>query len=305
MSGLSTSKPIGRRRSDLFIAASEASHTAIEQANTAARAGHTLLITGDSGSGRKHLARAVHAMSARAASPFVVFSAKGVPGSLQTQELFGRRPGLDAGALAQAGDGTLVIADAEHLTDSLRSELIRIVKEGRVSVSGSSEPLQPSLIVTADSSETAVLGDLEIQTIELPPLSSRPEDILPLAAHFLAVFSFEGDLSPVGFARDARRLLLEEPWPGQVRELRERVRQAVHLAGDGAVSAEAMMLACDDEDVIPFKTAKRAFETRYVESLLRRCKGNISRAARLARKDRKDFYDVIRRTGVEPGQFRS
>ena len=305
MSDLSTSKPIGRRRSDLFIAASEASYTALEQASTAARAGHTLLITGDAGSGRKHLARAVHSMSARATSPFVVFSARGVPASLQTQELFGRRPGLGAGTLAQAGDGTLVIADAEHLTDSLRSVLIQIVKEGRVSIGGNSEPLQPSLIVTADSTESAVLGDLEVQTIKLPRLSARPEDILPLAAHFLAVFSFERGASPVGFARDARRLLLEEPWTGQVRELRERVRQAIQLAGDGAVSAEALMLSSDDEDVVPFKAAKRAFETRYVESLLRRCKGNISRAARLARKDRKDFYDVIRRTGVEPGQFRS
>lgn len=305
MSDLSTSKPIGRRRSDLFIAASEASYTALEQAHTAARAGHTLLITGDAGSGRKHLARAVHSMSARATSPFVVFSARGVPASLQTQELFGRRPGLGTGTLAQAGDGTLVIADAEHLTDSLRSVLIQIVKEGRVSIGGNSEPLQPSLIVTADSTESAVLGDLEVQTIKLPRLSARPEDILPLAAHFLAVFSFERGASPVGFARDARRLLLEEPWTGQVRELRERVRQAIQLAGDGAVSAEALMLSSDDEDVVPFKAAKRAFETRYVESLLRRCKGNISRAARLARKDRKDFYDVIRRTGVEPGQFRS
>ena len=65
------------------------------------------------------------------------------------------------------------------------------------------------------------------------------------------------------------------------------------------------MLGTSEEEVVPFKIAKRAFETRYVEGLLRRCHGNISRAARLARKDRKDFYDVIRRTGVEPSQFRS
>lgn len=305
MSDLATSKPIGRRRSDVFIAASEASHAALEQASTAARNGHTLLITGDSGCGRKHLARAVHALSARAAAPFIVFSARGIPASLQTQELFGRRPGFNDGALAQAGDGTLVIADAEHLTDSVRSVLIQIVKERRVSVGGESEPLQAALIVTADSQDSAVLGDLEIQTIRIPRLTERAEDIFPLAAHFLAIFSFESGVTPIGFSRDARRLLVEEVWAGEVRELRERVRHAVHLAGDGVVSAEALMLASDDEDVVPFKEAKRAFETRYVESLLRRCKGNISRAARLARKDRKDFYDVIRRTGVEPGEFRS
>jgi two-component system response regulator GlrR len=305
MSDLSTTKPIGRRRSDLFIAASEASHTAIEQAAAAARGGHTLLINGASGCGRKHLARSVHSMSSRAASPFVVFSARGIPATLQTQELFGQRTGVLGGALAEAGDGTLVIADAEHLTDSLRGVLVQIVKEGRVSVAGESEALRPSLIVTADSRERAVLGDVEIHTITLEGLAKRPEDILPLAAHFLAVFSFEEGITPIGFTRDARRWLLEEAWTGEVRELRERLRNAVRLSGDGAVSAEALMLGTSEEEVVPFKVAKRAFETRYVEGLLRRCNGNISRAARLARKDRKDFYDVIRRTGVEPSQFRS
>ncbi|MBY0398923.1 hypothetical protein K2X89_01415 [Myxococcota bacterium] len=89
-----------------------------------------------------------------------------------------------------------------------------------------------------------------------------------------------------------------------MRELRERIRQAIRLAGQGAISAEALMLATDLDNVPSFKDAKRAFETRYVEVLLRRCGGNISRAARMAKKDRKDFYDVIRRTGIDPGQFR-
>jgi two-component system response regulator GlrR len=91
---------------------------------------------------------------------------------------------------------------------------------------------------------------------------------------------------------------------GNVRELRERIRQAVGLSGSGSVSAEALMLSTEGDEVPSFKEAKRAFETRYVEGLLRRCSGNISRAARLAKKDRKDFYDVIRRTGVDPTQFR-
>ena len=91
---------------------------------------------------------------------------------------------------------------------------------------------------------------------------------------------------------------------GNVRELAERIRQAIKLAGNGSVTAEALMLAADGEKVPSFKEAKRAFETRYVVGLLRRCGGNISRAARLAKKDRKDFYDVIRRTGVNPQDFR-
>jgi two-component system response regulator GlrR len=76
----------------------------------------------------------------------------------------------------------------------------------------------------------------------------------------------------------------------------------VRLNGSGALTAEALLLARDKAP--SFKEAKRAFERRYVESLLRRCEGNISRAARLARKDRKDFYDVLRRTGIDPTSFR-
>jgi two-component system response regulator GlrR len=127
---------------------------------------------------------------------------------------------------------------------------------------------------------------------------------LPLAAHFLALFATEAGAEPVGFANDARTALVEESWPGNVAELRERVRQAVRLAGGGAVSAEALMLAARADRVPSFRDAKRAFEARYVQSLLRLCDGNISQAARLAKKDRKDFYDVIRRTGVDPSLFR-
>jgi len=112
-------------------------------------------------------------------------------------------------------------------------------------------------------------------------------------------------VAAVGFTSEARSALLAETWPGNVRELGERVRQAVRLAGNGAVSAEALLLASPDAEQVPsFKEAKRAFETRYVIGLLRRCAGNISRAARLAKKDRKDFYDVIRRTGIDPTEFR-
>ena len=128
--------------------------------------------------------------------------------------------------------------------------------------------------------------------------------MLPLAAHFLRLFADEEGITPVGFTSDAREALLAEPWPGNVREIAERIRQAIKLAGDGAITAEALLLAAEGNEVLSFKDAKRAFETRYVVGLLRRCGGNISHAARLAKKDRKDFYDVMRRTGVDPSDFR-
>ena len=119
----------------------------------------------------------------------------------------------------------------------------------------------------------------------------------------LAAFADEEGVRPGGFSTDARTLLETEAWSGDTRELRGRIREALRLCREAPISAEALMLA--REEVPSFKEAKRAFETRYVVGLLERCGGNISRAARLARKDRKDFYDVIRRTGVDPQAFRS
>ena len=171
---------------------------------------------------------------------------------------------------------------------------------------GETDPvsLRARVIATGPNDSAGVLPDTTVHRVSVAPLSESKEDILPLAAHFLSEFATLDGSQPIGFTSDARRWLVDEPWPGNVRELSERIRQAVRLAGGGAISAEAIMLATEGDDVPSIKEAKRAFETRYVEGLLRRCNGNISRAARLAKKDRKDFYDVIRRTGVDPAQFR-
>jgi two-component system response regulator GlrR len=161
------------------------------------------------------------------------------------------------------------------------------------------------IATSVERADRSPFGELPQYQIRLVALSERSEDILPLAAHFLRLHADEEGVAPVGFTSEARSALLAEPWPGNVRELGERVRQAVRLARDGAISAEALLLAAEDLELVPsFKEAKRAFETRYVVGLLRRCSGNISRAARLAKKDRKDFYDVIRRTGIDPTEFR-
>jgi two-component system response regulator GlrR len=160
------------------------------------------------------------------------------------------------------------------------------------------------VLATVAEGADGALAPLGGERIRIEPLASRTEDILPLAAHFLSDFAADEGVEPVGFSADARRWLIEEPWTGNVRELRERIRQAIRLAGQGAISAESLMLSTEGDEVPSFKDAKRAFETRYVEGLLRRCGGNISRAARMAKKDRKDFYDVIRRTGVDPSEFR-
>ena len=310
----SSDRPTGRRRSDRIVGVGQKSQLVNDQAMAAARVDLPLLVIGPVGSGKEHISRAVHAWSNRAANPFVVVSCGAVNATLIGRELFGCAAGVypllqeaHIGALQRADSGTVLVDDIDKLPEGVRTDLITAIKQGTLQPEGGAPAAAMRARVIASTSEKpehSPLGDLPHHTIELSPLSDRKEDILPLAAHWLRLAADEIGVKPVGFTSDARDALLTEEWPGNVRELAERVRQAVQLAGEGAISAEALLLAGELEDVPSFKEAKRAFETRYVVGLLRRCGGNISRAARLAKKDRKDFYDVIRRTGVDPSQFR-
>ena len=304
---------IGRRQSDRIIAASESGQRSIDQATACARSDAAVIVAGPAGSGRKHFARAIHAWSRRAGQALSVFPAGSTPEALQRSELFGSADGSAtlsddrAGVLAAVGGGTLVVDRIDRLDASVRGELIQAIQSGNFRRPGQSEPVATTarLIATvSDDAVEGVLGGLESELVTLESLEARREDILPLAAHFLAEVAEDEAVRPIGFTTDARHWLVEEVFSGNVRELRERIRQSVRLSRDGVISAESLMLATDGDEVPSFKDAKRAFETRYVEGLLRRCSGNISRAARLAKKDRKDFYDVIRRTGVDPGEFR-
>ena len=267
----------------------------VDQASNLARSNDPVLLIGPSGSGRKHVARAIHQWSTRAGVPLVELCVAGMAESVQLRELLG--DGSTQGALARAEGGSLLIEGVDHLAPDVLTRLIETIREAAAT------PGRARVLATVASDDGRVAA-MPGQRIQIAPLSDRTEDVLPLAAHFLAEFAAQEAVEIVGFSADARRWLIEERWTGNVRELRERVRQAIRLAGQGAISAEALMLSTESDEVPSFKDAKRAFETRYVEGLLRRCSGNISRAARMAKKDRKDFYDVIRRTGVDPGHFR-
>jgi two-component system response regulator GlrR len=309
-----TEQPTGRRRSDRIVGAGRAMQDAVERAKLAARSDRPVLIAGPPGSGKEHLARAIHTWSARASGPCVVIAAGAVAEPLAAREVFGCSeqvhpllPDEYAGGLARAANGTLILCQLDRLPETVVGFLARACLEGRFKREGDGalQPLRARVFATITGKPLrAPFGDAPVHEITLPSLAERREDVLPLAAHFLRLASDEEGVPPVGFTTDARAALLAETWVGNVRELGERIRQAVRLASGGAISAEALLLAADGDDVPSFKEAKRAFETRYVVGLLRRCGGNISRAARLAKKDRKDFYDVIRRTGVNPSDFR-
>jgi two-component system response regulator GlrR len=306
--GVAIERPMGRRRSDRIVGGGRATQEIVDQAMAIARSDRPVLICGPTGAGKDHLARAIHAWSGRAAQPFLAVSCFGTGPAPLARDLFGGAEGTaeeQSGALARAGAGTLLIDGIDQAPESVRETLSRSIAEGRFQRDGAASPLRARVIATCPAPPSkSYFGDTAHHVLSLSPLSARREDVLPLAAHFLRLYSDESGVTPIGFTPEARSALLTEPWPGNVRELAERVRQAIRLAGSGAITAEALLLAADGEEIPSFKEAKRAFETRYVVGLLRRCSGNISRAARLAKKDRKDFYDVIRRTGIDPSEFR-
>ena len=308
----SASRPFGRRREDRLVGPSDATRRLIAQAAAAARTDLAVWIVGPPGADHSLVARAVHEWGPRSARPLEIVSCAAVPEALQGRELFGCAasvypaiPGAYTGALERAAGGTLLLEDVDQLRGDLRAALLRAIQAGAFRREGdnTARPIAARVVSTTSRGGLPELGDLPHHEIRIAPLAERPEDVLPLAAHYLASFAEEVGIRSAGFSPDARAFLETERWPGDARELRGRIREALRLCGEAPVSAEALLLARDE--VPSFKEAKRAFETRYVVGLLRRCNGNISRAARLARKDRKDFYDVIRRTGVDPSSFRS
>jgi len=306
------SSAAGRRREDRIVGASQVTRDLVESATAAARSQLPVLLVGPPGSDKELVARAIHAWGGRSERRFEALTCGAIPEALQGREIFGCDAGVYpgapdqfAGALERCAQGTLLLdldgAGAKiqaQLTEALAARSFR--REG-----GGVCTLGARVICAQDpNADRSAFVALAHHEIHIRPLVERPEDILPIAAHYLAAFSEEAGLAPVGFTAEARACLLAERWTGDVLELRQRIKQAIRLSGQSALTAEALLLARDSAEVPSFKEAKRAFETRYVQSLLRRCDGNISRAARLAKKDRKDFYDVIRRTGVNPSDFR-
>src|SRR5262245_37824834 len=270
-------RPAGRRREDRLVGPSDATRRLIAQASAAARTDLAVWIVGPEGADHGLVARAVHEWGPRAGAPLEVVACSALPEALQGRELFGCAagvypavPGAYGGALERAAGGTLLPEGLEHLRPDLRGTLLRALGAGSFRREGesTSRTLTARIVATTCQDGVPDLGDLPYHEIRIASLAERAEDVLPLAAHYLASFAEEAGIRSPGFSGEARAVLELERWPGDTRELRIRVREALRLCGDAPVSAEALLLA--REEVPSFKEAKRAFETRYVVGLLRR-----------------------------------
>jgi two-component system response regulator GlrR len=285
----------------------------------------SVLIHGDSGTGKELLAQAIHRASARRDYAFIPVNCGAIPEPLLESELFGHSKGAFTGAthnhegLFQAAHhGTLFLDEIGDMPLALQVKLLRVLQEKEVRPLGSTKSLPVDVrIVSAthrdlehEMSEGNFREDLyyrlNVVTLEIPSLSERREDIPLLAHHFLTQLSVENNKRVSGFAPEALDLLVRASWPGNVRQLLNVAEQTVALTTTPIIPATLVRKALREKpgELLTFADAKRRFEQEYLVQLLQITSGNVSRAARMAKRNRTEFYKLLHRHQLDPGSFK-
>lgn len=298
----------------------------LSKAKLAAESGSAVLIRGESGSGKEMLARAIHWASNRSAEPFVAVNCGAIPDTLLESELFGHSKGAFTGAVKDypglfrsAQGGTLFLDEIGDMPLALQVKLLRVLQEKRMRPVGSVEAIDIDVrIVSATHRqlETEISDGnfredlyyrLNVVSLELPNLAGRREDIPLLAQHFLQELVTRSGKKVSGFAPEAMELLLTAAWPGNVRQLYNVVEQAVALSTSPVIPAELVSNAIKEsrEHILPFSEARREFEQQYLVRLMQITEGNVSHAARIAGRNRTEFYKLLGRHHIVPALFKS
>jgi two-component system, NtrC family, response regulator GlrR len=298
----------------------------LAEARLVAQGDASVLLRGDSGSGKELMARAIHRASRRARKPFVAVNCGAIPEALLESELFGHMKGAftDAHAnhkgLFQAADGgTLLLDEIGDMPPALQVKLLRVLQERAVRPLGSSQsiPVDVRIIsATHRDLETAMAQGqfredlyyrLNVVTLHLPTLAERREDIALLANHFLAQLAAKYGKRSSGFAPEALKALTMASWPGNVRQLYNVVEQVCALSTTPLVSLALVQraLRTPSVEVLSFADARQRFERAYLVDLLKMTDGNVADAARLAQRNRTEFYRLLQKHALTPGLFKS
>jgi two-component system response regulator HydG len=284
-----------------------------------------ILIEGESGTGKDLLARAAHAMSSRAAGPYVALNMSAIPENLAEAELFGHEKGAFTGAeqaregfFAEAEGGTLFLDELGLLPPSLQPKLLRVLQDGEYIPVGSRKPRKANVRVIAATNEdlARLVKDgkfredlwfrLRVVPVRLPPLRERREDIPPLIEHFVQKHALRLARQPLKPDPAALRALLDHGWPGNIRELEHAVERGLLLAQGEAITladlppelTPAAGPADGGDDGGRYRKARDAWERRWFEDLLREAGGNVTEAAKLAGVHRSTLYEKLARFGL-------
>ena len=308
-----------------IITRSSAMEDLLAQAQRVAASDASVCVFGASGTGKELLARAIHRASRRSSKPFVAVNCGAIPEGLLESELFGHKKGSFTGAtqdrqgLFQAAQGgTLFLDEVGDMPPPLQVKLLRALEDRVVRPVGSNEMIPIDVrIVSATHrrlEERIAAGEfredlyyrLNVVKLTVPTLAERREDVPLLAGHFLQRLAQRYGRSRLAFSREALELLVSAPWPGNVRQLLNVIEQAVALSATQVIPASLVSQALDAGDSVltPLDEARRAFERDYLIRILKITAGNVTHAARLAGRNRTEFYRLLERHALEPAAFK-
>lgn len=292
----------------------------------------SVVISGETGTGKEVVARAIHYLSLRAGKPFVPVNCGAIPVDLLENELFGHEKGAFTGAsgsrhglIQEAEQGTLFLDEVNCLSLMAQVKLLRFLQSKEYRPLGSTKELQGDVRIIAASNANleaeAAAGRLRqdlyyrlnVVPIMLPPLRARSNDIILLARHFLAEYASKLNSPAVTFSPGAERKLLLYSWPGNVRELEHVIKRTVVLCTRKTIEEEDVFLSGDNNNnqlsQLSFQEMKAKvvsqFESDYIQNLLIAYKGNISKAAQAAQKERRTFWGLVRKHKIDVQKFRA
>jgi two-component system response regulator GlrR len=323
-------KVTGARQSDEdwssdIVTRSPAMAACLQQARMVADTDTRVLITGESGTGKELLARAIHKASGRRDGPFVAINCSAMAENLLESELFGHEKGAFTGAhrahkgLFQAAEnGTILLDEIGDMPVRLQVKLLRVLQEQRVRPVGATEAIPVNARVISatnqDLNDRMIAGRfredlfyrLNVVHIRLPALRERREDVPLLVEHFLKQAAEESKAQRKVYSPEAVELLVANGWPGNVRQLYNTVRQNVALSPTRVISPDQVKSALGEQanELPSFSKAREEFTRNYLSQLLQITNGNVSQAARLAKRNRTDFYKLLGRHQLHPEQFK-
>ncbi|MCB4812239.1 sigma 54-interacting transcriptional regulator [Methylovorus menthalis] len=297
----------------------------LSQAKLMAMSDASVFIQGDSGTGKELLARAIHKASPRSRRPFVAINCGAIPEALLESELFGHTKGAFTGAVRDnkglfqsAEGGTIFLDEIGDMPMPLQVKLLRALQERVIRPVGSNTSIAVDVrIISATHKNLAeemkagrfredLYYRINVVSLDIPSLAGRREDIPLLANNFLNALSTKYGKNLNGFSPDAMELLIAAPWPGNVRQLQNIVEQTVVLSTTPLVSTSLVQKALQDDigGIVPFEIARKNFERDYLIKLLKATNGGVTQAARLAQRNRTEFYKLLQRHQLTPALFK-
>lgn len=297
----------------------------LEQAGMVAQSDVSMLINGQSGTGKEIVAQAIHNASPRHDKPFVAINCGALPEQLLESELFGHARGAFTGAVSNreglfqaAEGGTLFLDEIGDMPVALQVKLLRVLQERKVRPLGSNRDIEINVrIISAthrDLPKAMARGEfredlfyrLNVVNLKIPPLSERTEDIPLLANHLLRQSADRHKPFVRAFSSDAMKRLMAAKWPGNVRQLVNVIEQCVALTSSPVIGDALVEQALEGENTaLPtFVEARNQFELNYLRKLLQITKGNVTHAARMAGRNRTEFYKLLSRHELDANDFK-